>query len=82
MVTILNSFHTGCFDPIPGSVEIHLFIFVIVVCPKSLPCYFIETTLVILTDTEHGAGKACTAATASLCLAWGFTTARTSHEFR
>ena len=53
MVTILNSFHTGCFDLIPGSVEIHLFIFVIVVCLKSLPCSFIETTLATLTGTAH-----------------------------
>ena len=52
MVTMLNSFHTGCFDPIPGSVEIHLFIFVIDVCLKSLPCSFIET-LATLTGTEH-----------------------------
>ena len=53
MGTILNSFHTGCFDPILGSVEIPLFIFVIVVCLKSLPCSFIETTLATLTGTEH-----------------------------
>ena len=55
MVTILNTFHTGCFDPVPGSVEIHIFIFVIVVCLEWLPCSFVETTLVTrqAQNTEH-----------------------------
>ena len=52
MITILNSFQSGCFDPIPGSADIHLFIFVFVVCLKSLTCSFSETTLATLTGTD------------------------------
>ena len=53
MDTTLNSFHTDRFDPVPGSVEMHLFIFVIVVCLKSLSCSLIETSLATLTTTEN-----------------------------